>query len=218
MAALTALTAQNSHSVGAVHVVPPDFLREQLRMLQQDTPPHALKTGMLANAALAATVADCIEEFSWWPLVVDPVMIATSGDRLLTPESESVIRQRLLPLATLVTPNLDETAVLVGRSLRTVREMEAAGEALVEAGAGAALVKGGHLADPRITDVLVTRSGIRRFEHDRVEGVSTHGTGCTLSAAITANLARGVGVEEAVLAGIGYVEGVLLGRRGRARE
>ena len=216
MAALTALTAQNSHSVSAVHVVPPDFLREQLRMLQEDTPPHALKTGMLANAELAATAADCIEEFRWWPLVVDPVMIATSGDRLLTPESESVIRDRLLPLATVVTPNLDETAVLLGRPVRTIREMEQAGEALVEAGAGAALVKGGHLEGARITDVLVTRSGTRRFEHDRVAGVGTHGTGCTLSSAIAANLARGVVLEEAVAVGIGYVEGVLLGR-GMAR-
>lgn len=218
MAALTALTAQNSHCVSAVHVVPPAFLREQLRMLQQDTPPHALKTGMLADAELAATAADCIEAFRWWPLVVDPVMIATSGDRLLTPEAEQVIRQRLVPLATLVTPNLDETEVLVGQPVRTIREMELAGKALIQAGAGAALVKGGHLDGEQITDVLVTAEGTRKFVHQRVAGVSTHGTGCTLSSAIAANLAKGGALDDAVAAGITYVEGVLLGRHGKARE
>lgn len=213
MAALTALTAQNSHSVSAVHVVPPAFLRDQLRMLDQDTRPHALKTGMLATAELAATTAECIAESGWGPVVVDPVMIATSGDRLLTPEAEQVIRDRLLPLATLVTPNLDETAVLVGGEVGSVGAMEQAGHALLELGAAAALVKGGHLHGQQITDVLVTREGTQRFEHRRVEGVSTHGTGCTLSAAIAANLAKGTGLEEAVKTGIRYVEGVLLGRR-----
>jgi hydroxymethylpyrimidine/phosphomethylpyrimidine kinase len=205
MAAITALTAQNTQGVSGVHVVPPEFLRAQLAALAGDIQPHTVKTGMLADAALATTVADCLLEFGWTPVVVDPVMIATSGDRLLTAEAESVIRDRLMPLAALVTPNLAEASLLTGRAVRGVEDMEPAGRALLAAGAQAALIKGGHLAGDRIVDVLVTRSGTRRFEHPRIATTSTHGTGCTLSAAITAGLALGRTLEQSVENGLGYV-------------
>ncbi len=205
MAAITALTAQNTVGVSGVQTVAPDFLRMQLEALAADMPPDALKTGMLADAKLATTVADCIHGFGWTPLVVDPVMIATSGDRLLSVDAEQVIRDRLLPLATLVTPNLDEAALLTGLEVRDVAQMERAGTVLLDSGAAAVLLKGGHLADDIIVDLLFTAEGIRRFSHPRIRSASTHGTGCTLSAAITAGLAAGRPLEDAVEGGLEYV-------------
>jgi hydroxymethylpyrimidine/phosphomethylpyrimidine kinase len=205
MAALTALTAQNTTGVRSVHVVPAAFLTDQLKAIAEDIPPDALKTGMLATAELARVVATVVRTFAWGPLVVDPVMVATSGDRLLGRDAEQVILRELVPLATLVTPNLDEAELLVGRPVRTAEEMESAGRALVGAGAGAALVKGGHLSGDTVIDVLVTRDGTRRFEHARIATTSTHGTGCTLSAAITAGLAARQPLEAAVAAALDFV-------------
>lgn len=204
-AALTALTAQNTTGVTGVHVVPAGFVRQQLEALAADLPPHALKTGMLADAEIARTVAECIRSFGWTPLVVDPVMIATSGDRLLSVDAERVIHDKLLPLATLVTPNLDEAALLTGLEVRDVAQMERAGQTLLDSGAAAVLMKGGHLEGDEITDLLITPQGMRRFSHPRVKTTSTHGTGCTLSAAITANLAVGRKLEQSVEAGLAYV-------------
>ena len=205
MAAITALTAQNTVGVTGVQVVPPDFVRRQLEALAADLPPDAIKTGMLADTDLATTVADCIRAFGWTPLVVDPVMIATSGDRLLSIDAEQVIRNRLLPLATLVTPNLDEAALLTGLEVRDVAQMERAGAVLLDSGAAAVLLKGGHLDEDTIVDLLFTAEGIRRFSHPRIRTTSTHGTGCTLSAAITAGLASGRALEPAVEAALDYV-------------
>lgn len=205
MAAITALTAQNTTGVFGVHVVPADFLGAQLQAIGDDIPPHALKTGMLAAADLARVVAHMVRTFGWDMLVVDPVMVATSGDRLLDKDAERVILEELVPLAALVTPNLDEAELLVGKPVRTPAQMEAAGRLLLDAGATAALVKGGHLGGPDVTDVLVTAAGSRRFVRPRIDTSSTHGTGCTLSAAITAALALGEPLERAVEAGLGYV-------------
>jgi hydroxymethylpyrimidine/phosphomethylpyrimidine kinase len=205
MAAITALTAQNTVGVSAVHVVPPEFLRQQLQALAADLPPDAIKTGMLADVQHATTVADSIRAFGWTPLVVDPVMIATSGDRLLSVDAEQVIRDRLLPLATLVTPNLDEASLLTGLKVRDVAQMERAGMVMLDMGAAAVLMKGGHLQDDVIVDLLVTPDGTRQFSHPRIHSTSTHGTGCTLSAAITAGLASGRTLEAAVEAALDYV-------------
>jgi hydroxymethylpyrimidine/phosphomethylpyrimidine kinase len=202
--AIVALTAQNTLGVRAVHAVPADFVRAQLAALAEDLPPAALKTGMLATAELVTTVADAVRGYGWSPLVVDPVMVSTSGHRLLTPDAEAVLRDALLPLAALVTPNLDEASLLVGREVRHAPAMEAAGRALLDLGAGAALVKGGHGAGDTVVDVLVTRSGARHFAHPRLTTTSTHGTGCTLSAAITANLALGRALEDAVAIALDY--------------
>ncbi|HEX5633278.1 MAG TPA: bifunctional hydroxymethylpyrimidine kinase/phosphomethylpyrimidine kinase [Gemmatimonadales bacterium] len=202
--AIVALTAQNTLGVRAVHAVPPDFVRAQLAALAEDLPPAALKTGMLATAELVTTVADAVRGYGWSPLVVDPVMVSTSGHRLLTPDAEAVVRDALLPLAALVTPNLDEASLLVGREVRHVAAMEAAGRELVARGAGAALVKGGHGGGDVVHDVLVTPHGTRRFKRPRLTTTSTHGTGCTLSAAITANLALGHELEDAVTISLDY--------------
>jgi hydroxymethylpyrimidine/phosphomethylpyrimidine kinase len=203
---IVALTAQNTRGVRAVEAVPEAMVAAQLTALAEDLPPDALKTGMLAEATLVRLVAKAIRENGWRPLVVDPVMVSTSGHRLLTTEAEDVIREGLLPLAALVTPNLDEAAVLTGRSVHDIATMERAGETLLRFGAAAALVKGGHLAGAEsLTDVLVTPEGVRHFVHPRLETSSTHGTGCTLSAAVTAGLAFGRPLEEAVADALDFV-------------
>ena len=181
------------------------MVTEQLTALAEDLPPAALKTGMLAEAPLVRLVARAIRENGWGPLVVDPVMVATSGTRLLSTEAEEVVREDLLPLAALVTPNLDEAAILTGRVVHDAPTMERAGSTLLRFGAGAALIKGGHLRGPVLTDILVTPSGIRRFTRARIDTASIHGTGCTLSAAITAGLALGRPLERAVEDGLDFV-------------
>ena len=165
---------------------------------------------MLAEAGLVRTVARAIRENGWSHLVVDPVMVSTSGARLLTTEAEEVVREDLLPLALLVTPNLEEAAILTGRVVHDLATMERAGATLMRYGAAAVLVKGGHLPSGDITDILVTPAGIRRFTHPRIETTSTHGTGCTLSAAITAGLALGRPLEEAVADGLDFVRRAIL--------
>jgi hydroxymethylpyrimidine/phosphomethylpyrimidine kinase len=202
---IVALTAQNTLGVDAVETVSEAMVAAQLAALAADLPPAALKTGMLADASLVRLVAKAIRDQGWRPLVVDPVMVSSSGHRLLSPEAEDVVRESLLPLAALVTPNLDEAAILTGRAVHDERSMEEAGRTLLSFGAGAVLVKGGHLAGEEITDLLVTPDGTRAFQRRRIDTTSTHGTGCTLSAAITAGLALGRELEPAVADALDYV-------------
>ena len=202
---IVALTAQNTREVRAVETVPEAMVSAQLTALAEDLPPAALKTGMLAEAGLVRLVARAIRENGWSSLVVDPVMVSTSGVRLLSTEAEEVVREDLLPLAALVTPNLDEAAILTGRVVHDVPTMERAGATLIRFGAGAALIKGGHLSGPVLTDVLVTPSGTRHFPRPRIETQSVHGTGCTLSAAIAAGLALGRPLDRAVEDGLDFV-------------
>jgi hydroxymethylpyrimidine/phosphomethylpyrimidine kinase len=203
---ICAVTAQNTRGVTAWEALSPALVAAQLDAVATDLRPAAVKTGMLGSAGLVATVADGIARHGLRPYVLDPVMVATSGDRLLHQDAERLIAERLVPLAALVTPNLDEAAILVGRDVAVPDEMERAGHELVGRGAGAALVKGGHLTGDVVVDVLVTADGVvRRYEHPRIETTSTHGTGCTLSAAITAGLALGRSLEQAVADGLDFV-------------
>ncbi|MBL8979770.1 MAG: bifunctional hydroxymethylpyrimidine kinase/phosphomethylpyrimidine kinase [Gemmatimonadetes bacterium] len=203
--AIVALTAQNTLGVHAVHPVPEAMVTAQLEALAGDLPPAAVKTGMLATAGLVRLVAAAIRRHGWREYVLDPVMVATSGDRLLDAAAEAVVRAELLPLAALVTPNLDEAAILTGEPVRTVADMELAGRRLLALGAASALVKGGHLEGDTMTDVLVTPAGLRHFTRPRLATSSTHGTGCTLSAAITAGLALGRPLQAAVADALDYL-------------
>jgi hydroxymethylpyrimidine kinase/phosphomethylpyrimidine kinase len=203
--AVVAVTAQNTCGVRSVHPIPNAVVAAQLTALAADLPPAAVKTGMLATAGLVELVARAIADQGWTQYVCDPVMVATSRDRLLDPEAETVVRDRLLPLARIVTPNLDEAEILTGLVVRDPVGMERAGRRLLGLGARAALVKGGHLATEVMTDVLVTPLGVHRFTHPRLVTTSTHGTGCTLSAAITAGLALGHELPESVAAALDYV-------------
>ena len=202
---ITAVTAQNTMGVWAWEPVPVELVTRQLDAVADDLPPVAVKSGMLGSAALVAAVADGIAGRRLPNYILDPVMVATSGDRLLERAAERLIVQRLVPLAALVTPNLDEAAVLVGGSVRDPDDMERAGRKLVQLGARAALVKGGHLAGEEVVDVLVTGGTVRRFTRPRLETTSTHGTGCTLSAAIAAGLALGRPLERAVEDALDFV-------------
>ena len=202
---LVAITAQNTRGVRAVHAVPVDTVRAQMAALAEDLPPVGTKTGMLATRELVEAVADGIREHRFPGYVLDPVMVATSGDRLLDRDAERSIVERLVPLATVVTPNLVEARILVERDLQSPEDMEDAGRALVRMGAQAALVKGGHLDGADVVDVLVTAAGARPFRHARIDTTSTHGTGCTLSAAIAAGLARGSSLDQAVAGALDFV-------------
>jgi len=195
---ITAVTAQNTLGVLAWEPVSAALVTRQLDALAADLPPAAVKSGMLGSAALVDTVAAGIARHRLPNYVLDPVMVATSGDRLLDTDAEQLVAGRLVPLAALVTPNLDEAAILVGDAVATADAMERAGRALVRLGARAALVKGGHLSGDTVVDVLVTDRGAHRFTRPRLDTTSTHGTGCTLSAAVAAGLALGRPLEQAV--------------------
>lgn len=202
---VVALTAQNTLGVSAVQEASVELVDAQCAALAEDLPADAVKTGMLASAALAHRVAVAIQRYDWGPYVLDPVMVASSGDRLLTHDAEAVVQRELLPLATLVTPNLYEAALLTGLKVEDKAGMRRAAEALLALGADAALVKGGHLPGNDLVDVLIGPDGIRRFAHRRIRTTSTHGTGCTLSAGITAALALGMPLEQAVETALDYV-------------
>jgi hydroxymethylpyrimidine/phosphomethylpyrimidine kinase len=211
---VTAITAQNTLGVRAVHPVPLDVIAAQLAALREDLPPAAAKTGMLATRAVVECVVVGLGALAPPHLVVDPVMVATSGDPLLDAAAIATVRDRLLPLATIVTPNLDEAELLTGLPVRSPKAMVAAARALVDLGAGAALVKGGHLESDILVDVLVSEDRVQRYARKRLETRATHGTGCTLSAAICANLALGLGLEPAVRDGLDYLQRAIVAAPG----
>jgi hydroxymethylpyrimidine/phosphomethylpyrimidine kinase len=203
--AITALTAQNTRGVDDWIAVNADFVRRQIDAVAIDLRPRAVKTGMLGTAEVVASVASAVREHGLAPFVVDPVMVATSGDPLLDDTAVASVRTVLAPLADLLTPNLDEVAVLLGVRPRDESEMcEAAERLVVDLGARAALVKGGHLDGDQVVDVFYDGE-LRVFRRPRITTASTHGTGCTLSAAITALLALGHSLPEAVATALAFV-------------
>ena len=204
--AVTAITVQDTRGVSGVHAIPIDIVTGQIEVVAQDLSPAAVKTGMLATPELVDAVARAITDCGLRNLVVDPVMVATSGDRLLAKEAEERVRERLLPLAAVITPNLDEASLLVGLEIRTPAAMRDAAIALVELGAAAALVKGGHLEGDEMIDVLFDGTELREWRRPRIDTTSTHGTGCTLSAAIAAGLAHGRPLGTAVDEALDYVQ------------
>ncbi|HEY8470204.1 MAG TPA: bifunctional hydroxymethylpyrimidine kinase/phosphomethylpyrimidine kinase [Longimicrobiales bacterium] len=204
--AITALTVQNTLGVRAVHTVPPDIVAGQIKAVAEDLRPAAVKTGMLATTELVEVVARAVREHGLdRAYVLDPVMVATSGDRLLSRDAEVAVAELLLPLCALVTPNLDEAAILAGRTATDEAGMREVAERLVARGAGAALVKGGHLPGPSVVDVLFDGREFRTWMRPKLATRSTHGTGCTLSAAIAAGLAHGRGLAQAVEDALDYV-------------
>lgn len=203
---VTAVTAQNTLTVTAWEAVESWLVRAQIDALAADLRPAAVKSGMLGSAANVEAVAAALRDHRLAPFVLDPVMVSTSGDALFVADTVDAIRATLLPLATLVTPNLDEAEILVGSRVRDVFSMRSAAEALVrQFGAGAALVKGGHLDSDTMIDVLFHDGEARLFSHPRIDTKNTHGTGCTLSSAITAHLAKGERLGEAVRLSLDFV-------------
>ncbi|MBY5828153.1 bifunctional hydroxymethylpyrimidine kinase/phosphomethylpyrimidine kinase (plasmid) [Rhizobium ruizarguesonis] len=210
MAVLTALTAQNTQGVSGVHLVPPQFVADQINAVFADVRVDAVKIGMIANAGIADAVAGALSDHRDIPIVIDPVMIAKGGAALLAPEAVDVLTRRLLPLATLLTPNLPEAAALLHQPVATNRaDMAAQAERLRALGPVAVLVKGGHLDSDESPDVLATAAGLHWFEARRVPTKNTHGTGCTLSSALAAELAKGASAQEAVAIAKDYLAGAV---------
>ena len=210
LSAIAALTAQNTRGVSAVHVPPPGFLREQIDVLFADFDIAATKLGMLANAQVIAAVADALAAHDARNVVLDPVMVSTSGARLLDIDALAALRERLFPLARVLTPNLHEAELLVGRPIVSLQDMREAALELRRHASMAILMKGGHRPGNDVVDVLLTDDRFVQFIHPRLD-VEGHGTGCTLSAAIASELALGRTVEEACRRAGDYVFGALRG-------
>lgn len=206
VAALTALTVQNSSAVFSTHLVDARLITQSILRLNEDFEIVGIKTGMLGDERIVSAVVEVLKQLGPKLLVVDPVLISTSGYRLLTVEGERLLLQQLLPLARLVTPNLPELRSLTGQAVEDFTTIVAAARTLLRCGVGAVLVKGGHLLGSRVEDLLVTEAEVRRFSHERVDVGEVHGTGCVLSAACLSRLACGDGLIESVEAAIIYTQ------------
>jgi len=197
--AITALTAQDTRTVHGIHEVPPAFVAQQMEVVLADIGADCIKTGMLASPAILWTVVDVLARMAPdVPLVVDPVMAAKGGAPLVLPETVDVIRSKLLPRATVVTPNIPEAAMLAGKTIHGSKDVQDVGRELLALGPKAVLMKGGHLEGPKVVDLLVTEKRAIRLESARIASTSTHGTGCTLSSGIATGLAQGMTLEAAV--------------------
>lgn len=211
MTAITAITAQNTQGVRAIHALPPALLAQQIDAVVEDIGVDAVKIGMLHDPEVVRVVAAALRRHRLTCVVLDPVMVATSGDKLITEPTVQVLVDELFPLATLVTPNLDEAAWLLRRPLDQASQLDDAARALQALGAPAVLLKGGHLAGAELTDVLMLPppAAPLRWHSPRIASRNTHGTGCTLSTAIACQLALGLALPDAVQSARDYVQGAL---------
>jgi hydroxymethylpyrimidine/phosphomethylpyrimidine kinase len=207
--AIAAVTAQNTVRVSGVHLLPPAFIVQQIDAVVADIAVDAVKTGMLGTSEIVEAVAGAIERLGLPRIVVDPVMVAKSGDRLIADDAVHAVRERLLPLATVVTPNRLEAEVLLGAAVNTGEDAAGAARALVARGAKAAVVKGGHFDEPEVIDLLFDGHAFYEFRHPRQDTRHTHGTGCTFASAIAACLARGAELPAAVQEASDYVAGAI---------
>ena len=208
--ALTAVTAQNTRGVRAWTALSPDLVRAQIEAVAEDIGVDAVKMGMLANRAIVAVVAAAIRSLKLPNVVLDPVMVAKGGDRLLEDDAVTAIRTDLLPLADVITPNVPEAEVLAGISIGSLEDMRSAAHRILDLGPRVVLVKGGHLPGPESIDLAVTTGESFELRGPRVDTTSTHGTGCTLASAIAANLALGLETREALSRARDYVQGAIL--------
>lgn len=208
MSAITALTAQNTTGVSGISEVSPEFLAQQIDAVFEDIRPDAVKIGMVSNADLIRVIAARLRAYDAANVIVDPVMVSTSGSRLMQTEAVTTLTKELLPLATLVTPNIPEAEVLSGMTIHNTEDMLAAARCIGDTYDTAVLLKGGHSINDA-NDLLYTGSNYRWFEGKRIDNPNTHGTGCTLSSAIAANLAKGYDLETSVWRAKDYISGAL---------
>jgi hydroxymethylpyrimidine/phosphomethylpyrimidine kinase len=207
--AITAITAQNTLGVRAVVTLPPDIVRAQIDAVVEDMGAAAVKTGMLSSRPIVETVADALDAHALTPVVVDPVMVAKSGHRLLDDEAVDAVVRRMLPLAFVVTPNAHEAEALTGRPVRTEADAREAAQRILGMGAAHVVLKGGHLETDDVVDLLVSAAGTVEVRGPRHHGRHTHGTGCTFAAAMAAGLALGQDVEHAFREARAYVDGAI---------
>lgn len=211
--AITALTAQNTLGVQGVHPVPPGFVQQQMRSVLDDIGADAVKTGMLGTADMVAAVAEVLRG-TGLPVVVDPVMVAKGGASLLDGDAVGAVRRDLLPLAAVLTPNVPEAEALLGRPIPDHAAALDAARRLLDLGANAVLLKGGHMPGAAVRDILATPDGLETFESTRIETPHTHGTGCTLASAVACGLAQGLPLREAVVRAGAYVHAAILAAPG----
>ncbi len=209
MSAITAVTAQNTLGVQGIYNLPAEFVRAQIDSVVVDMGVDAVKTGMLSQPAIIEAIVDAVKHYEIDKLVVDPVMVAKGGARLLVSHAETVLRELLLPIAYVVTPNIPEAEVLVGRPIRTVHEMREAAKRIEDLGAKRVVIKGGHLDGESAVDVIYDGTGFEELRATRIDTPNTHGTGCTFSAALTAWLARGATFFDAVNQAKGFINAAI---------
>ncbi len=208
--AITAITVQNTLGVTGIHPVPVDFVIGQIRAVMDDLKPSAIKIGMVHSTALVQGIADTLKHYPDVPVVVDPVMVASSGDRLIEHLTIKALKEQLFPLATLITPNLDEAMVLTGMKINNVDNMKSAAQSLLQYGSSSLLVKGGHLVGQELSDVYLHKDGdFRVLKSPKIETRNTHGTGCTLSSAIASFLALGNCLSHAIANSKQYIHSAI---------
>ena len=208
MSAITAMTAQNTTGVSAILESTPDFLKQQIDAVFADIYPDAVKIGMVASSELIRTIADRLRHYDAKNIVVDPVMVATSGSSLMKTDAVQTLIEALLPIATVVTPNIPEAQVLSGMEIRSAADMQAAAKKIGDSYGCAVLLKGGHSINDA-NDLLYAQGEFTWFEGTRIDNPNTHGTGCTLSSAIASNLAKGFSLPESVRNAKAYISGAL---------
>ena len=208
MSAITALTAQNTTGVTGIMEVTPDFLQQQIDAVFEDIYPDAVKIGMVSSSALIEKIAERLQFYGAKNIVVDPVMVATSGSRLIAEEAVKTLKEKLLPIAAVVTPNIPEAEILSGMEIHTEEEMEKAAKMIGDSYSCAVLLKGGHNINDA-NDLLYSDGKCKWFKGKRIDNPNTHGTGCTLSSAIASNLALGYGLNDAVRNAKEYISGAL---------
>lgn len=203
--AITAITAQNTLGVTGIHILPTDMVEQQIRAVLDDIGTDAVKLGMLPSAEAIERIAGLLTEYKVKNIVADPVMIATSGDRLITPDAAEAMKRYIFPIATLLTPNIPEAEFLTGKKISTENDYREAALKLEETGVKSVLIKSGHLSTPIITDYLFYGGELIPYSHDRIDTENTHGTGCTLSSAIASYLAMGLDLPLAVRAAEDFI-------------
>lgn len=210
MNALTALPVQNTQGVKKIYEIPTQAIKDQLETIFEDIYPTSVKIGMVHNTALVELIADFLKDYTG-NIVFDPVMVSTSGHRLIQADTVQACIDRLFPLATLITPNLDEVAVLINQKVDSLSKMRTAGNKLIEMGCKAVLVKGGHLPGTDVSSILIGKSIDVQFDSTKIETRNTHGSGCTLSSAIASYLAHGEDLTTAVENSLDYVHAAIVG-------
>ncbi|WP_330443489.1 bifunctional hydroxymethylpyrimidine kinase/phosphomethylpyrimidine kinase [Flavobacterium sp. C4GT6] len=210
MSVITALVAQNTTGVRGIHNVPAQFVEQQLDAVMEDIRPDAIKIGMVHTSQLVEVIAATLKKYPDIPVVFDPVMVATSGDKLIEDATIAVIVSQLFPLVTLITPNMDEASLLANMPIETVAQMQQAGQVISRTGCKALLMKGGHLQTEQLTSILMDKSGIvNTYISDKVDTNNVHGSGCTLSSAIASYLTRGEELQDAVALAQEYINGAI---------
>lgn len=209
--AITALTVQNTMGVSAVHPIPADIAIAQVQAVLNDMPPAAIKIGMIHNAAIALSLAQTLKQYPGIPVIFDPVMVATSGDLLMEKDTIKVITQNILPITTLLTPNLHEAAILAKMPIVSIVDMQVAAKKIIKYGSFAVLIKGGHLKGQDLCDVYFDQNGVEKLFHSpAIPSINTHGTGCSLSSAIASYLGLGEDLNAAIVKGKYYIHQAIL--------